>query len=91
MFCCFWPKNVYTIDKTPDRQCICDVCRNFRLLRQAMKDNGIKGIPSHTNECIQQSMCDVSNASNSDSNTDTLEDVQHDGLHQVDSNYGHFS
>ena len=77
--------------KTPDRQCICDVCKNFRLLRQAMKNNGIKGIPSHTNECIQQSMCDVSNASNSDSNTDTLEDVQHDGLHQVDPNYGHFS
>ena len=90
-FCHFWPKNVYTIDKTPDRQCICDVCENFRLLQQAMKNNGIKGIPPHTNECIRQSRCDVSNASNSDSNADTLEDVQHDGLHQVDPNYGHFS
>ena len=28
-FCRLWPAKVYTISRTPDRQCICEVCENF--------------------------------------------------------------
>ena len=68
-FCRLHPKNIYKVNQTPDRQCICDQCENFQLLRQAFQYNQIKGIPSHTDLCIKQSMCDVSNNEN---NTDGL-------------------
>ena len=60
-FCHLRPKNIYKISQKPDRQCICDQCENFCLLRQAFQYNQIKGIPSHTNLCIKQSMCEVNN------------------------------
>ena len=59
-FCRFRPKKVFTINKTPDRQCICDQCENFRQLRQAFHANKIRGIASHTDECIKESVCKVS-------------------------------
>ena len=58
-FCRFRPKNVYIINQTLDRQCICDTCENFWLLRKAFRYNNIKGIASHTNECIKESLCAV--------------------------------
>ena len=78
-FCCLHPKNIYKINQTPDRQCICDQCENFQLLKQAFQYNQIKGIPLHTDLCIKQSMCDVTNDENNS-----------DGLHQVDPAYGNF-
>ena len=56
-----------------------DQCENFGLLRQAFQYNQIKGIPSHTDLCIKQSMCDVTNDENNA-----------DGLHQVHPAYGNF-
>ena len=89
-FCKFRPKKVFTINKTPDRQPICDQCENFRLLRQAFCVNKLQGIASHTNECIKESMVKVSTkVSNAGSNM--TENISEDDLHQVDPNYGHFS
>ena len=65
-----------TISQTPDRQCICNICENFRLLRLVFKYNNIKGIEPHTDLCIKQSMCNV-DESNTESNSGE------DGLHQV--------
>ena len=31
-FCHLRPKDVFKIPQTPDQQCICDQCKNFRLL-----------------------------------------------------------
>ena len=75
------PAKVYTISQTPDRQCICDICENFHLLRLAFKYN-IKDIEAHTDLCIKQSLCEV-DESNAESNAC-------DGLHQVYPNYGCF-
>ena len=102
-FCRFKPKNVYTINHTPDRQCICDTCENFQLLRKAFRYSNIKGIASHTNECIKQSLCTVcktekvdenngkSNAEHNTCDDQSDRDIPQDGFHQVDPNYGHFS
>ena len=79
------PQNVYKIDQTPDRQCICDECENFRLVRRTLNRLGIKGVPVHLKECIEMSLCKVNdnNADSNDSNTDS------DTCHQIDPNYGH--
>lgn len=83
-FCKLRPKDVFRMGQTPDRQCICDICENFRLKRQAFGLHGIKGIESHTDSCIKQSLCKVleddSNAGSNDS-----------PLHQVDPEYGHLN
>ena len=76
------PKNVFKIDQTPDRQCICDDCENFRIVRRLLNRLSIKGVPSHSKECIQMSLCN----SNADSNADS--NVVPDPYHQVDENYG---
>ena len=76
------PAKVYTLSQTPDRQCICDICENFCLLRLAFKYNNIKGIEAHTDLCTEQSLCEV-DESNAESNAC-------DGLHQVYPNYGYF-
>ena len=78
-FCRLCPSKVYTISQTPDRQCICDTCENFRLLRQAFKYHNIKGIEPHTELCIKQSMCEVCESN-----------AEEDGLYQVHPNYGYF-
>ena len=77
---------MYKISQTSDRQCICDQCENFRLLRLAFRNNKIHGIKEHTDLCTKQSLCDISdsNANDDDSNAHT------DGLYQVDSSYSHF-
>ena len=81
-FCRLRPKNVYTANKTPDRQCICDQCENFRLDRQAAALYNIKGLESCTADCIRQSLCKVCDKdSNADSNP----------LDQVDPAYGYLN
>ena len=75
---------MYKISQTPDRQCICDQCENFRLLRLAFKNNKIHGIKEHTEMCIKQSLCKVTNSNTNDDNSNVEQ------LHQVDSSYGHF-
>ena len=99
-FCRFRPKNVYTINQTPDRQCICDTCENFWLLWKAFKYSNIKGIASHTNECIKQILCTVcktenvkesNGKSNADHDDQSDRDIPQDGFHQVDPNYSIFS
>ena len=88
-FCKMRPVKIYKIAQTPDRQCICDTCENFRLLHQAMKVNSIKGIEQHTDLCRKQSLCTVNlNESNKGSNS-ASEEI--DGCHQVDPSYGYFS
>ena len=102
-FCRSRPKNVYTINQTPDRQCICDTCENFWLLRKAFKYSNIKSIASHINECIKQSLCIICKTKKVDENNgksyaehntcddQSNRDISQDGFHQVDPNYGHFS
>ena len=72
------PKNVFKIDQTPDRRCICDDCENFRLLRRTLNHLGVKGVPGHSKECIEMSLCKQNDDSNAncnsvtgDSNTDS--------------------
>ena len=67
------PQNVYKIDQTPDRQCICDKCEKFRLVRRTLNRLGIKGVPLHSKECIQMSLCKVddNNADSNNSNTNS--------------------
>ena len=83
-FCWLLPKDVHKISQTSDRQCICDQCENFRLLRLAFKNNKIHGIKEHTDLCIKQSLCEVTDSNTNDDNSNA------DGLHQVDRSYGHF-
>ena len=78
------PHNVYKIDQTPDRQCICDECENFRMVRRTLNRLGIKGVPVHSKECIEMSLCQI-NDSNSDSNNNNPDS---DTFHQIDPNYG---
>ena len=42
------PKDVVTIDKTPNRQCCCDTCENFRTVILAMKRHGFKGLGANS-------------------------------------------
>ena len=78
------PKNVFKIEQTPDRQCICDQCENFRLVRRLLNRLSIKGVPSHSKECIQMSLCNA----NSNANCNTDSNAVPDPYHQVDGNYG---
>ena len=91
------PKNVFKIDQTPDRQCICDDCENFHLLRRTLNCLGVKGVPAHSKECMEMSLCkqnDDSNAkcssvtgdNNADGNVNTW--TTRDAYHQIDPNYG---
>ena len=78
------PCNVYKIDQTPDRQCICDECKNFRMVRRTLNRLGIKGVPVHSKECIEMSLCQINDsiANSNDNNPDS------DAFHQIDPNYG---
>ena len=84
-FACLRPKNVFKIDQTPDRQCICDECENFRMTRRILNRLGVKGVPPHSKDCIEMSMCD-NNGDNNDDSHDCVTDS--DAYHQIDPNYG---
>ena len=64
------PKNVFKIEQTLDRQCVCDECENFRLLWRTLNRLGIKVVPSHSKDCIEMSLCSYNNDSN-DNNADS--------------------
>lgn len=51
------PRDVVTIDKTPNRQCCCDTCENFRTVILAMKRHGFKGLGANSKKAIEDSMC----------------------------------
>ena len=72
------PKNVFKMGQTPDRQCLCEHCENFRLVRNRLIKLGVKGIPSHSSECIKLTLCHV------DSDDCDNSDV----FHQIDPSYG---
>lgn len=59
------PKDVVTIDKTPNRQCCCDTCENFRIVILAMKRHGFKGLGANSKKCIEDSLCEISKLKNS--------------------------
>ena len=56
------PDNVYKLADTPENQCTCILCQNFKKDRQCIEKYGIKGVAKHTNEIILQSMCSVTDA-----------------------------
>ena len=76
---------MFKIDHTPDRQCICDDCENFRLVRRTLNRLGIKGVPPHSKEYIEMSLYD-SNTDSNDSNANS--NSTQDAYHQIDANYG---
>ena len=59
------PKDVVTIDKTPNRQCCCDTCENFRTVILAMKRHGFKGLGANSKKAIEASLCKCSKIKNS--------------------------
>ena len=58
--------DVVTIDKTPNRQCCCDNCKNFRIVILAMKQSGFKSLGANSKACIEDSLCKLSQLPNSD-------------------------
>jgi hypothetical protein len=51
------PKNVYTLKNTPENRCICKDCANLKLVRQALRMQGVVGIPVHRSDELRASMC----------------------------------
>lgn len=70
------PEEIFHMAKTPDRQCICESCENFRLLRYALKRANIKGVPSSTRDIIKSTLCSVDS------------EAESDAFHVVDPRYG---
>ena len=58
-------KDVVTIDKTPDRQCCCKECKNFRIVILAMNQHGFKSLGANSMNCIEDSLCKLSQLPNS--------------------------
>ena len=79
-FCKLRPKCVFKVDQTPDRQCICDQCENFRLAKNQLIKVGVLGIPAHVTDCIKRSMCEIDSF---DSSSD-----RNDSFHQITSECG---
>ena len=79
-FCRLRPKSVFKVDQTPDRQCICQQCENFRLAKNQLIKVGILGIPTHMTDCIKRSMCDIYSCDSSGN--------RNDSFHQITAEYG---
>ena len=79
-FCRLKPKEVYKVDQTPDRQCICEQCENFRLVKNQLIKLGVKGVPPHITDCIKKSLCKI--------DSDDRFDDRNDSLHQMNRDYG---
>ena len=58
-YCRLKPKDVYTMQETPENECCCKICLNVGLLKKAMSVHGIKGIPSSSKEAIKVTFCEV--------------------------------
>ena len=79
-FCCLRPKSVFTVGQTPDRQCICEQCENFRLVKNQLIKFGVKAVPAHTTDCVKLSLCQIDSF---DSENDRI-----DSFHLINPDYG---
>ena len=79
-FCHLRPKSVFTVCQTPDRQCICEQCENFRLVKNHLIKLGVKAIPAHMTDCVKLSLYQIDSL---DSENDRI-----DSFHQINPNYG---
>ena len=83
-FCRLRPRSVFKVDQTPDRQCICEQCENFRLVKNQLIKVGVHGIPAHMTDCIKMSLCKI----DSDSDRNNCENDRFDSFHQINPEYG---
>ena len=74
-FCKLRPKSVFKVDQTPDRQCICQQCENFRIAENQLIKVGVSGIPAHTTDCIKRSLCDIDSCDSSGDRNDSFYQV----------------
>ena len=74
-FCRLHPKSVFKVDQTPDRQCICQQCENFRLAKNQLIKVGILGIPAHMTDCIKRSMCDIGSCDSSGDRNNSFDQI----------------
>ena len=56
------PSNVYKLASTPENQCTCIQCQNFKRSRKCIEQYNIKGVAKHSNEIILDSLCPVTDA-----------------------------
>ena len=68
------------VGQTPDRQCICEQCENFRLVKNQLIKVGVWGIPAQMTDCVKISLCEIDCSDSSDS--------ENDSFHQINPNYG---
>ena len=57
-YCKFCPKDVYSFTKTPKRQCVCEICDNFRNEKSSLvsyKVQGFKGL--NIKDLVFKSIC----------------------------------
>ena len=82
-FCRLRPKSVFKVGQTPDRQCICEQCEKFRLVKNHLLKLGVAGIPAHTTDCVKLSLCEIDSNDSSDSQNDRI-----NSFHQINPDYG---
>ena len=82
-FCQLRPKSVFKVGQTPDRQCICEQCEKFRLVKNHLIKLGVAGIPAHTTDCVKLSLCEIDSNDSSDSQNDRI-----NSFHQINPDYG---
>lgn len=51
------PEEVLSINKTPSRQCCCEICENFRTIIMSMKRHKFRGVGSNMREAVMDSLC----------------------------------
>ena len=83
-FCRLRPKSVFKVGQTLDRQCICEQCEDFRLVKNHLIKLGVAGIPAHTTDCVKKlSLCEIDSDDSSDSQNDRI-----NSFHQINPDYG---
>ena len=82
-FCWLRPKSVFKVGQTPDRQCICEQCENFRLVKNHFIKLGVRGIPAHTTDCVKLSLCQ-----NDSDNSCNSQNDRSNSFHQINPDYG---
>ena len=82
-FCRLRPKSVFKVGQTPDRQCICEQCENFRLVKNHLIKLGVRGIPAHRTDCVKLSLCQIDSDDSCDSQNNRI-----DSFHQINPDYG---
>ena len=82
-FCRLRHKSVFKVGQIPDRQCICEQCENFTLVKNHLIKLGVRGIPAHTTDCVKLSLCQIDSDDSCDSQNDRI-----DSFHQINPDYG---